>query len=78
MIGVVFLANFAGAADRTFVSQPKRAHLLSKNRIASGAGETRMPVEVLQQKQNEAGALAVWITEADRLQPIQAVGGWLR
>ena len=44
---------------------------------ANGA-EVRVSIDAVKQKQNEVGAVAVWITEAGRNEPMQAVGGWLR
>lgn len=47
---------------------------LAKNRLEPGMKEVRVQT----QKQSEAGALALWITEAGRAEPLQAAGGFLR
>ena len=51
---------------------------LVKELMTARNAEIRAPIDALKQKQNEVGAVAVWITEAGRTDPIQAVGGWLR
>jgi hypothetical protein len=51
---------------------------LLKEPMTAGDSEVRVSIDTLQHKPNEAGAVAVWITDAGRTEPIQAVGGWLR
>ena len=51
---------------------------LVKETMTAPAAEVRVSIDALRQKQSEVGAVAVWITEPGRTEPIQAVAGWLR
>ena len=51
---------------------------LVKQPMTARDAEVRVSVDALKHKLNEAGAVAVWVTETGRTEPIQAVGGWLR
>jgi hypothetical protein len=39
--------------------------------------ELRLPALTAKQGADTRGALAAWVTEAGRIEPIQAVGGWV-
>lgn len=45
---------------------------LASKKMSNGKGEVQLTFD------SRAGAIAAWITEPDQLEPIQAVGGWLR
>ena len=51
---------------------------LVKEPMTAPAAEVRVSIDALRQKQSELGAVAVWITEPGRTEPVQAVAGWLR
>jgi len=51
---------------------------LLKETMTAPAAEVRVSIEALRQKQSKVGAVAVWITEPGRTEPVQAVAGWLR
>lgn len=51
---------------------------LGRKQMQLGGIEIRVPIDALQQKPNEVGAIAVWLTQIGQIVPIQAVGGWLR
>jgi hypothetical protein len=51
---------------------------LVKELMTTREAEVHLSIGALKQKQDEVGAVAVWITDAGRTEPIQAVGGWLR
>ena len=50
---------------------------LTSNGLAAGAAEMRLPAAE-KQTAEARNAVAAWITEAGQIEPIQAVGGWLR
>ena len=45
---------------------------LTSKKMSNGNGEVQFPLD------SRAGAIAAWITAPNQLEPIQAVGGWLR
>jgi hypothetical protein len=45
---------------------------LTNEKMLSGKAEVALNAD------SRAGAIAAWITAPDQLEPIQAVGGWLR
>ena len=51
---------------------------LVKEPLAANAKELRLPPATAAQGSPPRQAVAAWITEAGQLEPIQAVGGWLR
>jgi hypothetical protein len=46
--------------------------LLANEKMADGKAEIHLTAN------SRAGAVAAWITAPNQLEPIQAVGGWLR
>ena len=51
---------------------------LTNEGMNSGAKELRLPVESSKPAANSRSAIAAWVTPAGQMEPIQAVGGWLR
>lgn len=51
---------------------------LTNEGMKSGMKELRLPAESLKQVANSRSAIAAWVTQAGRIEPIQAVGGWLQ
>lgn len=51
---------------------------LTNEEMKSGIKELRLPAESLKQVANSRSAIAAWVTQAGRMEPIQAVGGWLQ
>jgi len=51
---------------------------LTKEPLVSGTAETRLPAVAQKEAANSRGAIAAWVTESGQIEPIQAVGGWLR
>ena len=51
---------------------------LTKGSLAPGATELRLPATTQPEASNSRGAIVAWVTEAGQIEPIQAVGGWLR
>lgn len=51
---------------------------LAKEGMKSGVKELRLPADSSKQAANSRSAIAAWVTEAGRMEPIQAVGGWLQ
>ena len=45
--------------------------------MTAGMAELRLPA-ANKEAANARGAVAAWVTEAGQIEPIQAVGGWLR
>jgi hypothetical protein len=50
---------------------------LTNEGMKSGAKEFRLPTVSLKQAAGSRSAIAAWVTQAGKLEPIQAVGGWL-
>jgi hypothetical protein len=50
---------------------------LTNERMTGGEKELRLGAATAKQGPDSRGALAAWVTEAGKLEPIQAVGGWL-
>ena len=51
---------------------------LTNEGMKSGMKELRLPVESSKQAANSRSAIAAWVTQAGKIEPIQAVGGWLQ
>jgi hypothetical protein len=51
---------------------------LTNEAMKAGAKEMRLPAESPKQAANSRSAIAAWVTEAGKIEPIQAVGGWLQ
>jgi hypothetical protein len=51
---------------------------LMNEAMNSGMKEVRLPVEPAKGAPNPRSAIAAWVTEAGKIEPIQAVGGWLQ
>ena len=50
---------------------------LTSETMKAGVKEMTLPAETAKQTGESRSALAAWVTEAGRLEPVQAVGGWL-
>jgi hypothetical protein len=51
---------------------------LTNETMKSGVKELRLPAESSKQAAGSRSAMAAWVTEAGKIEPIQAVGGWLQ
>jgi hypothetical protein len=51
---------------------------LTNETMKSGVKELRLPADSSKQPANSRSAIAAWVTEAGKIEPIQAVGGWLQ
>jgi hypothetical protein len=51
---------------------------MESTRMTDGEAELTSPATLTPQDANSRRAIAAWVTEPDKLEPIQAVGGWLR
>ena len=51
---------------------------LESTRMTDGEAELTSPATLRPQDANSRSAIAAWVTEPGKLEPIQAVGGWLR
>lgn len=52
---------------------------LAATEMNGGKAELRAPVAAVPNEEaNSRGAIAAWVTEPGQIEPIQAVGGWLR
>jgi hypothetical protein len=51
---------------------------LTNETMKSGLRELRLSSESSKQAANSRSAIAAWVTQAGRIEPIQAVGGWLQ
>ena len=51
---------------------------LTSEAMKSGVKELRLPSESSKQAANSRSAIAAWVTQAGRIEPIQTVGGWLQ
>jgi hypothetical protein len=51
---------------------------LTNEAMNSGMKEVGLPVETAKPSPNARSAIAAWVTEAGKIEPIQAVGGWLQ
>jgi hypothetical protein len=51
---------------------------LTHEAMKSGSNELLLPTDSRKQDPNSRSAIAAWITQNGQLEPIQAVGGWLR
>ncbi|MEY2489082.1 MAG: hypothetical protein QOC70_1024 [Verrucomicrobiota bacterium] len=51
---------------------------LTNEGMTSGMKELRLPAESSKQVAGSRSAVAAWVTQADQIEPIQAVGGWLQ
>ncbi len=52
---------------------------LAKEKMAAGKAELHLPPPASgEAAANARGAIVAWVTEPDQIEPIQAVGGWLR
>ncbi|HMJ05034.1 MAG TPA: DUF1223 domain-containing protein [Chthoniobacterales bacterium] len=51
---------------------------LTNESMNAGAAELRLPEPTQPAATSARGAIAAWVTEAGQMEPLQAVGGWLR
>jgi hypothetical protein len=51
---------------------------MESTRMTDGEAELTSPAILRPQDANSRIAIAAWVTEPGKLEPIQAVGGWLR
>jgi len=51
---------------------------MESTRMTDGEAELTSPATLRPQDANSRSAIAAWVTEPGKLEPIQAVGGWLR
>lgn len=51
---------------------------LSNEGLKAGAKEMRLPSPSITAAVNSRSALAAWVTQTGKIEPIQAVGGWLQ
>jgi hypothetical protein len=51
---------------------------MESTRMTDGEAELTSPATLTPQDANSRRAIAAWVTEPGKLEPIQAVGGWLR
>jgi hypothetical protein len=51
---------------------------MTSEEMKSGMKELRLPVDAPKQTANSRSAIAAWVTVAGKIEPIQAVGGWLQ
>ena len=51
---------------------------MESTRMTDGEAELTSPAILRPQDANSRSAIAAWVTEPGKLEPIQAVGGWLR
>jgi hypothetical protein len=51
---------------------------LTNEGMKSGMKELRLPAESSKPVANSRSAVAAWVTQAGKIEPIQAVGGWLQ
>jgi hypothetical protein len=51
---------------------------LTNEGMKAGVKELRLPAESSKQAAGARSAIAAWVTEAGKIEPIQAVGGWLQ
>lgn len=51
---------------------------LETAKLTGGKSESRLPVAAGQKDTSSRGAIVAWVTEPGQIEPIQAVGGWLR
>lgn len=50
---------------------------LANETMSGGSRELRLPAVTSKRSGESRGAVAAWVTEAGRIEPIQVVGGWL-
>lgn len=51
---------------------------LKTEKMPAGKAEVRLPEAGVQPVANTRGAIVAWVTEPGQIEPIQAIGGWLR
>ncbi len=51
---------------------------LRTEKMPAGKAEVRLPEAGAQPAANTRGAIVAWVTEPGQIEPIQAIGGWLR
>ncbi len=51
---------------------------LATEKMSAGKAEVKLPELGTQPVANTRGAIVAWVTEPGQIEPIQAVGGWLR
>ncbi len=51
---------------------------LEMAKLSGGKSESRLPAAAGQQDAGSRSAIVAWVTEPGQIEPIQAVGGWLR
>ncbi len=51
---------------------------LTTEKMPGGKAELRLTEPITQLVANTRGAMVAWVTEPGQIEPVQAVGGWLR
>jgi hypothetical protein len=51
---------------------------LTNEAMKAGVKELRLPADSSKQPANSRSAITAWVTEAGKIEPLQAVGGWLQ
>jgi hypothetical protein len=68
----------AGENSGRKLSQDFVVMFLTTGRMSDGQAEIPLTIYPQPPAPNPIGAIAVWITARNQVEPIQAVGGWLR